>query len=255
MEKPIQKKGYQFEGWYIDQEYTKKINPSGRLPHTMTLYDKWVPIHYPITYNCGQGVNSRKNPRFSTIESSAILLYPAKYPGMIFAGWYDQDQKVTTIPEQLDHPMHLIAKFREPCTVYFETGYGANIYPKKVNDQGFLEEFASPMRLGYTFKGWFWDPDCRLSFTFDQPIHEECTLYAKWELTDYHIHYILDGGITSRKNPKSYTYYDPTITLLPASKKGYTFIGWFDQRNNPLDVILKNSIGDKTLVAHYKKNK
>ena len=40
-----ERKGYHFAGWYIDKECTKRINPGGILPHTMSLYDKWIPIY------------------------------------------------------------------------------------------------------------------------------------------------------------------------------------------------------------------
>ena len=33
------RKGYLFGGWYIDEECTKRLNPGGILPTTMTLYD------------------------------------------------------------------------------------------------------------------------------------------------------------------------------------------------------------------------
>lgn len=34
------REGYQFVGWYIDKECTKRLNPGGVLPHSVTLYDK-----------------------------------------------------------------------------------------------------------------------------------------------------------------------------------------------------------------------
>ncbi len=36
----ITRKGYRFVGWYIDPEFTKRINPGGVLPHTVTLDDR-----------------------------------------------------------------------------------------------------------------------------------------------------------------------------------------------------------------------
>ena len=52
-----ERKGYHFAGWYIDKECTKRINPGGILPHTMSLYDKWIPIWYPVVYQKDGGMN------------------------------------------------------------------------------------------------------------------------------------------------------------------------------------------------------
>ena len=61
------RKGYLFGGWYIDEECTKRLNPGGILPTTMTLYDKWIPIWYKIHYDLDGGMNSRLNPQFFNI--------------------------------------------------------------------------------------------------------------------------------------------------------------------------------------------
>lgn len=245
--------GYQFVGWFIDKECTKRINPGGKLPCTMTLYDKWVPILYPVEYKCGDGINSRKNPRYVTVESGAILLYPARLSGMIFDGWYCGGEKVTTVPEKVTHPIVLEAHFKKPAIVSFETNGGAFIQKKEVNCYGYLDEFIPPMRMGYEFQGWYWDKKLRLSYSFDQPIDKDCTLYAKWKLKEYTITYDVRGGISARTNPKKYTYFTSDINLLPAYKKGYVFDGWFDLRDNPINTIYANSMGDKHLVAHYHK--
>ena len=61
------REGYQFVGWYIDKECTIRLNPGGVLPHSVTLYDKWIPIWYPIEYDVDGGVMSRRNPRYTCI--------------------------------------------------------------------------------------------------------------------------------------------------------------------------------------------
>lgn len=60
-----EREGYQFIGWYIDPQYTKRINPGGKLPGAVTLYDKWVPIIYPVRYQCNGGINCAGTPAMS----------------------------------------------------------------------------------------------------------------------------------------------------------------------------------------------
>ena len=72
-----ERKGYTFDGWYIDPEFTKRLNPGGILPHELTLYDKWSLIEYDITYDLDGGINSENNPKTVNIESGVLPLYPA----------------------------------------------------------------------------------------------------------------------------------------------------------------------------------
>ncbi|WP_304967933.1 InlB B-repeat-containing protein [Ileibacterium valens] len=73
----LERTGYRFDGWFVDEARTKRINPGGKLPGSVTLYDKWIPITYSVTYDLGGGQNSEKNPQFITIESGLKKLYPS----------------------------------------------------------------------------------------------------------------------------------------------------------------------------------
>lgn len=248
-----EKKGYHFEGWYIDKEFKKRLNPGGILPHKLTLYDKWIPIWYPISYEMNGGMNSRKNPKYISIESGVVLLHEPKKKDQIFDGWYLNDKKIDYIPEGQCGPITLVAKFRDLYTVTFET-YGGGILPNKMTtEEKRLKDVRNPRKIGFVFSGWYWDEAFNEPYDTSQQINQDCTLYAKWEVEYFTIKYNANGGISSRKNPRVYTYFDETYVLLPAKKRGYEFIGWFDLRGNPLEEIRKNSLGNKELIAHYRK--
>lgn len=72
----------------------------------------------------------------------------------------------------------------------------------------------------------------------------------------YSITYELGGGTNSEKNPFTYTEDTPTITLEPASRKGYTFGGWFEERDyiHVVVDIPKGSKGDLVLYARWVAN-
>lgn len=247
-----EKIGYQFVGWYIDPECTKRINPGGVLPCEVTLYDKWIPIWYPIEYHCAGGLNSRRNPSYVCIESGEQFLYPAKKRGFMFEGWKYQGELITALPSGIHEPVVLEAVYKELPIVCFDSMGGGNINAVSVDENGFLPDIQIPMRLGYDLDGWYLDPDYHWRYSFDEPIREACTLYAKWKLKTFRITYDADGGFSSRLNPKTYTYVDATIHFYSAYKKGYIFIGWFDERGNKIDRIPQNSLGDKKLIAHYR---
>ena len=250
-----ERKGYTFDGWYIDPEFTKRLNPGGILPHELTLYDKWSLIEYDITYDLDGGINSENNPKTVNIESGVLPLYPAYKEGMCFTCWTLNGKIVNSIPAQVYEPIQLVAHYHSLYTVKFETRGGGMIEDRKVNEYGYLESFRPPMKIGYEFENWYWDPNCQNKFSFDQVIHKSCILYANWKVVHYKITYDANGGIASRTNPKSYTYFDSLITLKPARKKGSKFIGWFDISGTKQDCIYPYSIGDKNFIAHYEKNK
>lgn len=255
MENVSERPGYHFAGWYIDKECTKRINPGGKLPHAVTLYDKWVPILYPVTYEMHGGINSRKNPQFVTVESGVCKLYPAQKPGMRFAGWVLNGQKIDVLPDSIDHPVTLHAMFKPAFVISFDSGGGGQIEAKETNEDGLLESFDPPKRIGCDFAGWFWDPERKWRYDFDQPFKEDCTLYAGWYYSKFPITYDLDGGLASRTNPRFYMYSEHPTQLLPARKKGHRFLGWFDSNGNKVEYIPPYSLGERSLQARYKKIK
>ena len=70
---------------------------------------------------------------------------------------------------------------------------------------------------------------------------------------EYTITYHLAGGTNHAANPETYTIETATITLAPASKVGYTFVGWYDaeEGGNKITEIAQGSIGDITLYARW----
>ena len=249
----MQKKGYQFMGWYVDKECTKRINPGGVLFNVTTLYQKWLPLNYPIIYRVNGGINSRRNPRFINIETKDTPLYPATKKDYIFKGWYLNGEPIGKLPEGHYGPLTLEAKFAKPLQVTFDTCGGANFAPMDVLESGRLPEFKNPMRMGYSFEGWYFDKDYLFPFTSDSFITKSCTLYAKWKKAIYSITYDGDGGILARSNPKSYTFDDGPIVLQKKKKKGHTFEGWYNQFDKKVEFIRKNTMGDMQLKAKYTK--
>ena len=72
----------------------------------------------------------------------------------------------------------------------------------------------------------------------------------------YNIKYNLNGGKNNAKNPSCYCVATQTIKLQNPTKKGYTFKGWYadKQYKQKVTAIKKGSVGKKTLYAKWKKN-
>ncbi|MCF0106954.1 MAG: InlB B-repeat-containing protein [Holdemanella sp.] len=248
-----ERKGYTFVGWYVDEARTLRINPSGKLPEAMHLYDKWELNQYTVEYDCRGGMNSRRNPKTVTIESGPIQLFPATRRDMVFDTWTLNGKRIKFLPEGIYENIKLVAHYKPLNRVHFEVNGGARVEDQIANNQNLLKEFRPPVKIGCEFVCWCWDKECTIPFSFDQAITKSCTLYARWNVSTYKVTYDLNGGMASRTNPRSYTYFDSKYDLVPARKKGYTFVGWRDNYGNKKNAIPKNSLGDKHFIACFKK--
>ena len=102
-------------------------------------------------------------------------------------------------------------------------------------------------RDGYRFTGW----DASIPETMPD---EDLVFTAQWSLITYTITYDLDRGTNSSLNPATYTEESDTITLAQPTRKGHTFLGWYEQVGNSLKKVTSiaaGSTGNKKLVAKW----
>lgn len=244
--------GYRFEGWYVDPERTKRLNPGGRLPQSVQLYPKWSLEVYPIYYDLEEGVNSSRNPHTLTVESGIIKLYPAYARGKQFAGWYLDGKKVSFIEEGITHPITLKGYFQDPVPIHFETYQGSKAADVLTDENGRIEKWPTPLRPGYQIAGWSMDPMDRQPVELDHTFLKETTLYARWALQPFTITLDADGGLLpSGRQKLEYTIETPSFLLEHPVREGYRFAGWKDDRNNAHRIVRKGSIGDRHLKAEW----
>ena len=82
-----------------------------------------------------------------------------------------------------------------------------------------------PTKTGYTFTGWYTDPDCTKPYTEDKVIGD-ITLYAGFRANTYTIVFNANTGSGSMSN-QSMTYDTAAnLTANAFTKTGYTFKGW-----------------------------
>lgn len=111
---PGERTGYTFDGWYFNPSFTgSKVtgwNP-GSNENDISLYAKWTPIIYTITYNLNEGTLENSNPASYTIETDTIILNNPTKTGHTFDGWYNGTTKITSIPKGSAGSITLTAKF------------------------------------------------------------------------------------------------------------------------------------------------
>lgn len=142
------------------------------------------------------------------------------------------------------------------CEINYETYYGGIYVPSlKVKSGTVLRQNQLPeiRTEGRRFLGWYYGED-RIEPGFT--VESDITLIARWELIEYTITYILDGGTQNKDNPSSYNIETPTFSLFMPYKEGYSFIGWYPENRPtyPLWTIFSGSTGDLVLYAKWEKN-
>ncbi|MBQ9011031.1 MAG: InlB B-repeat-containing protein, partial [Bacilli bacterium] len=102
---------------------------------------------------------------------------------------------------------------------------------------------------------WYSDENLTKLYTFTTMPAENITLYAKWTESENIIRYITNGGVNDESNPTTYTTGEE-ILLKEATRKGYTFKGWYsdEQFNNKVEKITAKMNEDMILYALWEAN-
>ena len=98
----LEKVGYTFEGWYKDADYKEEFTSLVGLFEDITLYAKWTPILYNITYELAGGNwkdSYSENQKYTVEDASDTILPDSTWiskEGFVFEGWYDNSEYTGT---------------------------------------------------------------------------------------------------------------------------------------------------------------
>ncbi len=278
--KKAAKTGYTFAGWFTDPECTKSIGTTlakNTYDYDLNLYCKWTPVSSAIAYrviNSTGGFGSTYMPAgyptTHTYDTDTYLVYPER-TGYTFDGWYS-DKAGTAPIEVIDATAYPTA-----TTIYIYGKWEANSYNISYYDEGglpFSGENADSLlstfsyatkytltkgtKTGYTFAGWFTDPECTKSIgttlaasTYPNDIN----LYCKWTPNSYTITYYRGTSTTKMTGttyfPDGYPaahIYD-TTTVLPTNVIYGTnyFLGFYTDKAYTKPIT---EIGPKDITAN-----
>ena len=249
---------YEFDGWYSDELLTKKYIFSTMPDRDFTLYAKWTPVVYEITYVLNGGINDSSNPAVYTVESNTITLLPAEKLGYEFIGWFTDAEFTSAVQEKIVQGSHgnitLYANYRiNQYTIHFESNGGSAVTAITQNYGTEVVEPAAPSKNGYRFYGWYKNSALTEKYTFTTMPADDITLYAKWSVVTYRINYHLDGGINNVSNPADYTIESEEIIFAAPAKLGYTFLGWYtdSEYETSIDSIVQGSYGEVFVYAKW----
>ena len=148
--------------------------------------------------------------------------------GYEFGGWYsDMDlNEEYDFQKPVEKNMTLYAKWiPAKYTNTWDTMGGSEIEPTEVRYKGSIKAPEEPVREGYVFKGWYYEPEHETPFDFRTLMPaQDFTLYALWELGEYTVTFETFGG--SAIAPIEGTYGDE-FDIPEPNRFGYTFAGWY----------------------------
>lgn len=220
-------RGWNFEGWFLDEQYTQKAEAGSSISSNRVLYAKWSRISYQVNFisDGGSAVSSQK----ITYGEQAVKPSDPKKDGCVFAGWYQDSNKTILydFDEAVFSNLHLYAKWETiKYTISFDTqGYG--LQPENLIVEGKLPALLPVLtQEGFKFDGWYLDASFENKVIPGSDVDEDFTLYAKWTEIVY-IVYFADTELNS-----IYVQYNAFIPKpVDPVKEGYVFMGWYKEQD------------------------
>ncbi|WP_458124497.1 InlB B-repeat-containing protein [Paenibacillus sp. Z3-2] len=180
------KAGHTFAGWFTDSGLSQAFDfETTTVTSDITLYAKWTVNSYTVNFETNGG-SVVPDQTVTYAELAAAPDDPIK-AGHTFAGWYTEPEWSTPFDlntRSIVQDTTLYAKWA-PNTykVTFNTLGGSAVSDAAVEYGQKLSAPASPSRSGYTFAGWYADPELKTPFNFAQTeITADLILYAKWSV-------------------------------------------------------------------------
>lgn len=255
-----------FDGWYFDSHYYNKVKEDITITSDLTFYGRliehasdyripYLPGYYEL-YLEGLLEGPVDNPNFFIgtdylyipyWQTGNLVMEGRPRRGEITITSLVDGSVVRILPRDIGNDNELLVALR-PGILYSvnnDTDAVIALYRKdsgtygptitNENDASITQDFGTescvPSRIereGYDFLGWFDDKGEELPETWDY--ESDQNFHAEWALHQYEITYNLDGGTNHDSNPSTFTC-EEDIELLSPTKEGYTFGGWFSDRN------------------------
>lgn len=196
---------------------------------------KNLPIATPSSNN--------KEPFYSYYQYAQHGVVDPLYEGHSVSGYFKSEEftseNLYPIPFMLnneENDVYLRWEEEDDLQITFDYGYGEKTSNVTVKYRGLIPRIADPVRVGYTFDGWYSPPmspaneETRWDFECGRAV-QSGTLKAKWVKTAAVITFDVRGG--SPINPVAVEK-GTTVTSLPTAERisksaqqTYNFLGWF----------------------------
>ena len=273
--------GYTFAGWATSTSgsvvYSNRqsvINLTTTQNETITLYAKWTPNEYTVTFNANGGTTSTASKKVTYDSTYGTLPTPSAYSktGYIvtFNGWYTAKTGGTHVTAsttvKITGNQTLYAHWIEtPITytiVYNGNGYTNGSTASSTHTYNSAKTLTANGfgKTGYTFIGWATSATGAVVYSNQQSVTNlsstngaTITLYAKWQAKQFTVSFNPSekGGLLTDVANGTYSGNNATITYTSSSHQ-YKFVN--SSTNDPYVTIASTVylVAGKTYTIHAK---
>lgn len=214
-----------------------------------------------VSYFVGSATGT--TPPTAAVEVGGITQLPdatgLNLPGFHLAGWSDganswspNSSYRTNVGDVLFSALWLPDEF----TVSFDAHQGTAVESQQTFTNGAVQAPSTPSRTGYSFLGWFENPENGAPIVFPYVHHRLSgfTLFAQWAPISHSVIYSTGAGYGTPPNSLT-TYTESTFIVAGAismGRFGYNFAGWTDGvRSWTPGEVYQVGDGDVTLTATW----
>ena len=248
------REGYRFEKW-TNALTGELVTTTPIVGGGITVVANWTAKEYKLTLENYDGA-SQNSYFFDYDEVIKGLPTDISCPeGRKFANWsingVDIIDGVTTwtwAEDAVAEAVYVIGIY----TITFETNGGTAIAPIADVYGTAVVAPADPTKEGHEFAGWYSDAALTVAAQVPATIPgEDVTLYAKWNVLQYTVEYVENGGteVDDVKADFGTALVEPTI-----SKDGYTFDGWYEDKDFNGVAYTFNTIEARNVTLYAKWN-
>lgn len=257
------KSGYEFLGWYLNDElydFNKEVTSN------IELLAKWKKVDEVTKYTVTFDSNGGSSVQSVTINEGEKVTKPADptKDGYIFLGWFLNDV-LYNFDTVVTNNITLVAKWQEDkqdsylLTINYHVG--SEVVYQLESDLSLFTFYTPEVELGYGFKGWYYDETLTNAASEDDIRNMVLTenktldLYASIDKIGevYTVKFVTNSSdviddVKVLENTKVTKPTDPV-------KEGYTFLGWFESEVDEVAFDFNNVItSNLSLYAKWAKD-
>lgn len=263
--------GYEFKGWYLDNNKTKAYSANDKITVTsdIKLYGEYVKneghsVQFDLnggTYNGSDFIPSQNYNYNDKLVNLPDEVEKFAKPDNEFIGWKDKDGNVYTVDSTMpDGDLILIAQWQESApdeyTITVDPNGGTfpdgstDPYKDTVAEGSEITDLPdNPTKENHEFKGWLNSATGEVVDKLPETMPSgDVTFTAQWEEIGKHTvtYYLAEGGAVHAQD----TYYEGETIVLPEAPEieGFDFGGWVTDLEN--GTKLPEKMGTEDIAAY-----
>ena len=228
-----------FDGWFKDAGCTEKWDfENDTVPAGIATEDRIIYLHakqtiksYTVHFDL-QGVGGPK-PKDQTVNHGSKVIKPSNpsAEGLTFDGWFE-DKACTDAwdfdTDTVTDGITLYAKWTAKVSFDLQGIGGDKPADQTIIYKGKATEPTEPTSDSHDFGGWYTGTDYKTKWNFEKDtVTEDMTLYAKWTIKSYTVHFDLQGIGGPKPKDQTVKHGEKVSKPTDPSADGYTFRGWY----------------------------